>query len=818
MKMKKITILFFAVLFAYGQQQKESFSIASIFDESTMVFSGQVIDKESYWDVDHKMIYTVHKVKVSKSFKGNSNRFEYIIRKGGTVGLQGVIVKPNIRIDKESEGFFMVKNMSSVELDGFSATDKFMVLSSGINGYFSYDAYDNSVQIPGKSKKSFSTFENDLKKLSKKKVEDFVGSRSDAFFSERAISATTIYINSISPQSIVAGNKEVLTITGGGFGEFISGTDYGKVLFKSADDGGDSWIDCLKTHIVSWSDSEIKVEVPADSGSGKIRIQTSDGKTFESFQEIEIPYSIITYIYPSNRSDESREYPIYHTGSNESNDNISNGMYNFTFNAEFFSTTSASQAFEYHLAEWVCSTGLNFNISAETTEKKSAESDDVNVVSFGETDALGVTSSWYSICESTNADGELVDVDVSWSEIDIIFNESISWGYENVQPNEYDFNSVSKHEIGHALGFGHNINTNTLMHYATGTGPGASSNDPYLSGAEYILERNVSKSVCNQLDPHVVSQCSTTDLDLDSDEDGVKDIFDNCPDTTIGNDVDEFGCSLAQKDTDNDGVSDDFDQCNDTAEGSFVDVYGCAVFSIPRDNYQVVVQSNSCIDSNDGAIYISAKQQDYDYTIKINDSSYSLNQTTGFELTTDSLSQGTYEICISVVGESDYLQCYSVLVSSPEPLEVFAAQTLSGERVDFQVQGSERYFVNLNDKVKIAHSNATHVLLEKGLNHVQIYTDYDCQGIYEDYFFNSHEVILFPSKTKDNLTLIVGGQDRKMDVYVYNLKGELVFQKYLEFGESRRSTLNVSQLSDGIYFLETKGNTVHKTLKFIKDE
>jgi hypothetical protein len=108
--------------------------------------------------------------------------------------------------------------------------------------------------------------------------------------------------------------------------------------------------------------------------------------------------------------------------------------------------------------------------------------------------------------------------------------------------------------------------------------------------------------------------------------------------------------------------------------------------------------------------------------------------------------------------------------------------------------------------------------LEKGLNHVQIYTDYDCQGIYEDYFFNSHEVILFPSKTKDNLTLIVGGQDRKMDVYVYNLKGELVFQKYLELGESRRSTLNVSQLSDGIYFLETKGNTVLKTLKFIKDE
>ena len=306
--------------------------------------------------------------------------------------------------------------------------------------------------------------------------------------------------------------------------------------------------------------------------------------------------------------------------------------------------------------------------------------------------------------------------------------------------------------------------------------------------------------------------CADTDLDL------VTDNIDLCPNTILGNDVDEFGCSLDQKDTDNDGVTDDFDQCNETPEGSFVDAYGCTVFSLPRDNYQVVVQSNSCVNSNDGLIYISAKHQDYDYTIAVNDSSYDLNQTTGFELSIDNLSVGTYEICISVVGESDYQQCYSVLVSSPEPLEVFAAQTLSGERVDFQVQGSERYFVNLNDKVKIAHSNATHVLLEKGLNHVRIYTDYDCQGIYEDYFFNSHEVILFPSKTKDNLTLIVGGQDRKMDVYVYNLKGELVFHKYLELGESRRSTLNVSQLSVGIYFLETKGNTVHKTLKFIKDE
>ena len=169
MRMKKFTILFFITLFSYGQQQKDSFTIESLFNKSAKVFFGEVIDKQSYWDVEHKMIYTVHKVKVSKSYKGDSNQFEYVVNKGGTVGLQGVIVKPKIRIDKESSGFFMVKNLSSVELDGFSITDKFMVLSSGVNGFLSYDSYDKSIRIPGKPKKSFSTFENDLEKLSKKK-------------------------------------------------------------------------------------------------------------------------------------------------------------------------------------------------------------------------------------------------------------------------------------------------------------------------------------------------------------------------------------------------------------------------------------------------------------------------------------------------------------------------------------------------------------------------------------------------------------------------------------------------------------------------
>jgi outer membrane protein OmpA-like peptidoglycan-associated protein len=58
----------------------------------------------------------------------------------------------------------------------------------------------------------------------------------------------------------------------------------------------------------------------------------------------------------------------------------------------------------------------------------------------------------------------------------------------------------------------------------------------------------------------------------DSDHDGVKDKFDQCPDTPKGATVDQYGCPL---DSDGDGVYDGIDQCPDTPKGCVVDITGC---------------------------------------------------------------------------------------------------------------------------------------------------------------------------------------------------------------------------------------------------
>ncbi|MGV0006217.1 MAG: OmpA family protein [Candidatus Porifericomitaceae bacterium WSBS_2022_MAG_OTU9] len=63
---------------------------------------------------------------------------------------------------------------------------------------------------------------------------------------------------------------------------------------------------------------------------------------------------------------------------------------------------------------------------------------------------------------------------------------------------------------------------------------------------------------------------------LDSDNDGVLDEYDICPDTSLGLIVDGVGCPIL-KDSDGDGITDNNDLCPNTQAGSEVDYTGCPI-------------------------------------------------------------------------------------------------------------------------------------------------------------------------------------------------------------------------------------------------
>ena len=89
--------------------------------------------------------------------------------------------------------------------------------------------------------------------------------------------------------------------------------------------------------------------------------------------------------------------------------------------------------------------------------------------------------------------------------------------------------------------------------------------------------------------------CELKNIDRDSDEDRVFDSTDECPNTPIGVPVDRRGCSL---DSDMDGVTTGKDRCPATRAGAEVNIYGC---ENDDDRDGVPNHRDSCPDTRTGA-------------------------------------------------------------------------------------------------------------------------------------------------------------------------------------------------------------------------
>lgn len=104
----------------------------------------------------------------------------------------------------------------------------------------------------------------------------------------------------------------------------------------------------------------------------------------------------------------------------------------------------------------------------------------------------------------------------------------------------------------------------------------ADSNLMTLVGLTYSFGAKAKKVVEEQA-PEVVEEAVAVVVvaaPVDSDEDGVIDSKDNCPNTPLNSNVDASGCVIVV-DADNDGVIDANDMCPNTPAGTKVDEKGC---------------------------------------------------------------------------------------------------------------------------------------------------------------------------------------------------------------------------------------------------
>lgn len=488
--MKRFLLLCVFSLFGVAQSKAGcpliNVSLQDRISQSELVVEGKVINKSSYWDESIKMIYTSHTLQVYRLFKGKlNNQTITLITEGGFVGLQGLVVSPNLSTEIGQTGVFFLsannqwENPQGISLSYFSPI--------GPLGFIYYDyknvmAYDNlnhwgeisSALIP------------EIIKITG--IPEVISESPTP--SKQGIRRATPSITSFSPGTVHAGTQEVITVNGTDFGATQGN---GNVYFPNANDGGGTYIPARSGDIVSWSDTKIELKVPSSAGTGKIYVEdNSSNSSAYSSSTLSIPWAHLNVQYPNYPpSLVSAPFEIRHQSLNGS------GGITWTWETDFNSNSDAKASFLRALETWRCKTLINWSVSGVKTNASNSYDGD-NMVFYNDAlpgSVIGVCYSWYSGCFKSGGSG-----DMNWfvSELDIAFKKTFSWEYGPTAPSmsEYDFESVALHELGHGHQLGHVINSANVMHYAISNGDNhraLQEND--TACGNYVMKKSTS-AVC----------------------------------------------------------------------------------------------------------------------------------------------------------------------------------------------------------------------------------------------------------------------------------------------------------------------------------
>jgi hypothetical protein len=469
-------------------------------EESELIVEGEVVSQKSFWDAAHQNIYTRNLINVYKVFKGDVSPTQIeIVTEGGTVGLQKQVTTPALELFNGEMGVFFCDTSAIIDPLKQTSAPSFIAYGS-VQGFIHYNLAEGTASEPFRI---YSGIESDvygsimdITRSAPREVAVNVRLSGRATTSGGLAPNVAPTLSSFSPTIITAGTDQVLTIVGTGFGA-TQGTGF--VEFNDSDDGGATLVKPLATDYVSWTDTEIKVQVPSrtlgatgTAGTGAIKVTNSDPASVTSAGTLTIEYAY------SNVGDTGTggAFPEVSQRPDHVNDNGSGG-YTFTMDTGEFTPTTADDAFLRAMNTWTCASGINWTTTSGAIDV--IASDGTNAVRFDDgaelpPGVLGRAISRYDGCAI--AAGYF-----TWqvSEIDVAFDDATTWQFGPAAPGgaEYDFESVALHELGHGHQLGHVISAGGVMHFSLTNG----DSRRVLSGADqaggrYIQTRSVVANIC----------------------------------------------------------------------------------------------------------------------------------------------------------------------------------------------------------------------------------------------------------------------------------------------------------------------------------
>ncbi|MDC6367549.1 MULTISPECIES: T9SS type A sorting domain-containing protein [Flavobacteriaceae] len=271
----------------------------------------------------------------------------------------------------------------------------------------------------------------------------------------------------------------------------------------------------------------------------------------------------------------------------------------------------------------------------------------------------------------------------------------------------------------------------------------SSINYPTAAGNKLFFSANTSLSGS---EIYVTSSKNfVADNDLtDSDGDGVIDLFDECPDTLVGEEINDVGCAQSQLDDDNDGVTNDMDQCPKTLPNEVVDANGCSESDLldtdgdgivdsldlcPQTPMGESVNENGCgqsqldddqdgvmndrdlcpetlpiytVDSDGCPVIFELPANNFSIeTIGVtcvdknngqllitanenHDYTARINNDDynfATELTIQNLHAGKYELCFTIADKPDYIKCFSFEIAEPSEVTGKSSSSISNQKL-----------------------------------------------------------------------------------------------------------------------------------------
>ena len=411
------------------------------------VFTGTILDREYIFNQEDGHIYTLYLTAVDGILKNTLPQLVQIAERGGRWGNLTEQVTPSLQVNTGDTGMFFANR----------ATTQWKDFDSGL-----------PVLRPTFGALSF------------KNIPASPPAGPDAI----------PVITSVAPDTLAAGSGDVIVIKGTGFGSGPTGFALLQLRNPDIVVGAIAYQSVLFKHILSRSDSEIRLRAPgrdvllntAGAGSGAVRVINPMGLSATSTQQIAVKYnrfvqgfSATTLAGPDGQ-----------------------GGYQLSLHTGLFNIPEARAALERAIQNWKCTVHSNIAMADTPVASQCPANDGINLVAFDDAcplppGMLAQTTQWFETCN---------DGSMRLLEMDLMLDNNVSWFYGPgaVPGDQFDLESLALHELGHVHGLGHTLDSLAVMYPALTPGASRRTFDAGTrEGADEIIAESAGAGACGNL-------------------------------------------------------------------------------------------------------------------------------------------------------------------------------------------------------------------------------------------------------------------------------------------------------------------------------